>query len=146
MVPENILWAFFSAFDYQQKYDVALNTATPLPKDIYYKNTKGEWVKVTAVFDCIDNARRNYRLTDAKYLGPVLADTKGEIERGAKYPPAADKTASEAQRKEDIKKRLAKKKSIRVPGDPGTITVKDTSKVNEIFWAKKYYYDEDFKF
>ena len=143
MVPENILWAFYSAFDYQQKYDRAVGEKAALPKDVYYKNTKGEWVKVTAVFACIDDARRNYRLNDAKYLGPVLADTKGEIERGAKYPPpTVEKSVAEAQRKEAIRKKLWKS---RMSGSPGTITVKKMPVGEFQVRPKPFYsfYDDD---
>jgi hypothetical protein len=131
MVPNNIVWAFYSASDYQTKYDSAVCFNTPIPKDIYYKNVKGEWVKVTAVFTCIDEARRNYRNPDAKYLGPVYEDTKGEIERGIHYPPSPlNKADYEAQRKEAIKKRLTKKQT-RPPGSPGTMTVKPSYIFND---------------
>jgi hypothetical protein len=128
MVPNNIVWAFYSASDYQALHDTAIVLAQPEPKDVYYKNTKDEWVKITAVFGCIDEARRNYRPADAKYLGPVYEDTRGEIERGAHYPPSPlNKADYEAQRKDAIRKRLGKKKVVRAPGDPGTIKVKQTS-------------------
>jgi hypothetical protein len=108
MVPENVIWAFYSVYDYQRKYDSALNTGSPVPKDIYYKNIKGEWLKVTAVFSCIDHARRDYRLGDAKYLGPVLENTKAEVERGSKWP-LPSKEQIEADRKSEI---LNRRKSV----------------------------------
>jgi len=138
MVPENIIWAFFSAFDYQQKYESAVNIAGPLPKDIYYKNTNGEWVKTTAVFSCIDEARRNYRLNDAKYLGPVLENTKVEVDRGSLWPkPPKEKI--EEERKAAIRKRLGNIKRTNSKSARETLkfNVKDADKETTLYFPQK---------
>ena len=51
MVPENIVWAFFSLSDYEHQYNVVLTKAIatgnkPISNDVYYKNIKGVWIKV----------------------------------------------------------------------------------------------------
>jgi len=121
MVPENIIWAAYSAGDYQNKISVASLIGQPDPKDVYYQNTKGEWVKVTAVFDCIDKLRKTYNHGDVVYLGAVLSTTRGEIERGRKYPPVAEeKQSSELNRKEQIIERLKRSN----PDKYGKILVK----------------------
>ena len=141
MVPENIIWAFYSPSDYQKRHDISVENGWPVPKDVYYKNVKGEWVKTTAVFSCIDNARKNYRIADAKYLGPVFENTKSEVNRGEVWP-AKTKEVVEEERKLAIKKRLA-----RVGRVPGTTTVKTKlafDKYNSLIWTKTPYWDDDF--
>jgi hypothetical protein len=141
MVPENIIWAFYSPSDYQHLCDNAAVNGKPVPKDTYYKNVKEEWVKTTAVFSCIDDARNNYRLADAKYLGPVFENTKSEVNRGEAWP-AKTKEVVEEERKLAIKKRLA-----RVGRVPGTTTIKTKlafDKYNSLIWTKTPYWDDDF--
>lgn len=117
MVPENILWAFFSPSHYQQIKEMARMEGKTAPNDVYYKDFNGKWVKVTQTFDCIEIARKTYRHNDAKYLGGVLANTKAEVARGAVYPPPATT--------EPVANPIKKKKKLNRPvGMPGTIAVK----------------------
>lgn len=85
MVPENILWAFFSDSHYSSMAVEAKMLGKPVADDTYYKGVNGKWVRVTAVFDCINVARKNYRYNDLFYLGGVFADTKSKISRGDKF-------------------------------------------------------------
>lgn len=106
MVPENITWAFASEQHRQLIRDHAALNGTPLPKETYYKDTNGKWVRVTAVFDCIDTARKTYRYTDIKYLGAVDVTTKTEVEFGTIYPLPEPKpvTVEKAIKKKKLKK------------------------------------------
>lgn len=148
MVPENILWAAYSASDYQNKIAAAQLTGTPEPKDVYYQNTKAEWVKVTAVFDCIDKLRRTYNHGDVVYLGAVLANTKGEIERGLRYPPVPeDKKTSEQQRKDVIKERLKKSNpnygKMLIKFKEGKLPMPSVTKDLSSFWITMDEYSDD---
>lgn len=109
MVPENIIWAVYSPTEYQNKITAMTRLKLPEPKDVYYQNIKGEWVKVTSVFECVNKLRKTHNAGDVVYLGPVFANTKGEIECGRKYPPVSeDKKTAEQLRKDQIKDRLSK--------------------------------------
>lgn len=120
MVPENIVWAFFSPSHYQQMKDESVYTGRPAPNDTYYKDFSGKWVKVTSVFECIEKARNEYRFNDAKYLGGVLVNTRGEVARGGVYPPPViDTSMPQPQTLNRKKKRLNK-----VHGASGTVSVK----------------------
>ena len=88
MIPDNIQWAFFSPAEHQHQLDIAVARGTAdKVKDVYYKDFNGKWVRVTAVFDCIETARKGYRAKDAQYLGAVLINTKTEVPRGSTFPP-----------------------------------------------------------
>lgn len=103
MVPDNIIWAFFSLRDYEHQ----VISGGPEAKDVYFQNLKDEWVRVTSVNDCIDKGRLACSRSDVKYLGAVKRDSKVEVGRGQKYPPGPiDKKIAEQQRKEEIQKRL----------------------------------------
>lgn len=86
MVPENIVWAVYSATHSKSLALDAEKRKHPYPKDVYYKDINGKWVKVTVVFECIDAARNSYSYQDAQYLGPVFLNTKTEVERGSVFP------------------------------------------------------------
>lgn len=118
MSNENVVWAFFSAAHYQQMIDEAKMLGKPTPKDVYYKDViNGKWLIVTSVYDCIEEARRNYRFNDLKYLGPVDKTTKAVVDHGKPYPPPEPKVVAE-------EKPVVKKKKIKKPGEPGTVVVK----------------------
>jgi hypothetical protein len=127
MVPENIAWAFFSPAHYQQMKDESVVSGKPSPKDIYYKDFSGKWVKVTAVFECIEKARNDYRYNDVKYLGGVLVNTKGEVDRGAGWPPVPFDSNNPTPVPHLP---LKKKKKLNRYGTSGTVSVK-----------KQIYYD-----
>jgi len=122
MVPENLIWAFYSASHYAKMATEAEIIDIPIPNDIYYKDTKGRWVKVTAVYDCIDVARKAYRYNDAKYLGAVQVNTKVEVKRGDVWPkPETISQRIDIDRRIDRRRRLSSKAGV-----PGTIAVKKT--------------------
>lgn len=148
MVPENIIWAAFSAYDYQSKIEAAKLQGKPEPKDVYYKTPAGEYVKVTAVFDCIDKLRKTYNLGDVKYLGAVLADSKGEVDRGLRYPPQPeDKKTVEQQRKEKIKERLKKSNpnygKMILKFKEGSLQMPSVTKDVSSFWVAMDKYSDD---
>lgn len=117
MTTENIVWAFSSEQHRCLVKEGAVINNNPLPKETYYKDTNGKWVRATAVFDCIDIARKNYRYGDIKYLGAVDATTKVEVDYGVAYPPSEPKSV--------MVEKAIKKKKIKTPGNPGTISVKN---------------------
>lgn len=129
MVPENIVWAFYSAAHYAKMADEALLTGKLIQPDTYYKDTNGRWVKVTAVFECIEVARKTYKYNDAKYLGAVQVNTKAEVGRGGVWP--TPETISQQVSK---KKRLAPR-----PGFPGTIAVKKLRHTNTFEKFQRHY-------
>lgn len=135
MVPENIIWAAFSPYDYQRQIEEAAVSGKSEPKDVYYKNTKGEYVKVTAVFDCVEKLRRSYNSGDSMYLGPVFADSKGEVERGRKYPPVPeDKNTLEERRKDEIRTRLLKSRKMMGKMKDGSLQMPTVTKDLSAFW------------
>ena len=87
MNPENIMWAFYSGHHRQFIYENALIQGKLVPRETYYKDVTGKWVLVTAVFECIAIARKNYTYDDIKYLGAVDVTTKVEVDFGLQYPP-----------------------------------------------------------
>ena len=109
MIPENIQWAFASEQHRILRNDDAVVEGKPFPKDTYYKDTNGKWMLVTALFDCIDIARKTYRYTDIKYLGAVDVSTKVEVEYGQIYPTPEPKpvTAEKTIKKKKLKKLVA---------------------------------------
>lgn len=135
MVPENFIWAFFSAEDYQIQGGVLLAN-NQSPKDTYYKDIHKKWVKITAVFECIEEARKLYRNADVTYLGPVLRDTKTEVERGSIFPVPAEKQKFD----DDLKKSLEEiklKKSAKLFVDPlYTDSINYYSNVNKRYYRR----------
>ena len=127
MVPENIMWAFSSEQHRQLLTETAQCDSKPLPKETYYKDTSGKWVRVTAVYDCIDIARKNYRYSDVKYLGAVDPTTKVEVDYGTAYPVPEPKPIKV--------EKAVKKKKLKVAGTPGTITLSKKIDSNWIFDA-----------
>ena len=111
-MPDNIQWGFFSSTEYHRAAEVAANTYGPSQslKDTYYKDFNGKWVRVTAVFDCIEKARKTYRMSDAVYLGAVLINTKTEVPRGSAFPPVEKPTTVSTE--EQIKKLIRKKQKV----------------------------------
>lgn len=95
MNDKNIVWAFYSYDHYKQQIDSAQLLNQPPPKDVYYKNViSGEWLIVTAVFDCLEKAKRYYCYPDLKYLGPVDKTTKTTVDQG-QQPIFEEKTIGE---------------------------------------------------
>lgn len=140
MVPENIVWAFFSSSHYQTMADEAVCQGESLPDDMYYQDVSGKWLKVTAIFECIEAARRGYRHSDLKYLGGVLNNTMSKVSRGSVFPPPP-KPVNEPEPKPafDIKKKRRLLKS----GIPGTISIKE-GKFEKIDMDKMMKYFEDY--
>lgn len=105
MIPDNIVWAFFSNTEYIHQLDVAAAARDTVNKlmDTYYKDFNGKWVRVTAVFDCIEKARKGYKMKDAQYFGAVLVNTKTEVPRGSVFPPVE---------KSDLEKSVEKMRAL----------------------------------
>lgn len=119
--PENVAWAFFSDQHRQCDKENAAYDNKPLPNDNYYKDASGQWVLVTAVFDCIDTARRNYKYGDVKYLGAVDRSTRTEVAFGKPYPPLPIAEALEKA----VKKKKSKSPAFRT----GKISITDNNKI-----------------
>lgn len=118
MVPENIIWAFFSPYHYRAMEEESVSGNLPVPNDTYYQDVNGKWLKVTAVYDCIEAARCGYKYSDTKYLGGVLRDTKTQVPRGSVFPPPA-KPAVELDPRPSNEIRKKKKKI----GKSGTVSL-----------------------
>jgi len=145
MVSENIVWAFFSPSHYQSMADDAAFQREPPPNDTYCQDVSGKWLKITAVFDCIEIANRNYRYNDVKYLGGVLRNTITKVPRGSLFPPPP-KPVNEPELKLAFPAfdYLKKKKRLSKKGIPGTLFLKngkfETTDANKMM---KFFEDRD---
>ena len=110
MNEENIAWAFFSDQHDQTRKDDHLLA----PEDTYYKDSTDAWVKVTAIFECINEARNLYKYSDLKYLGAVDVTTKVTVKAGSPFSPPELKPV-------DLEKPAIKKKKLK---RSGTILIK----------------------
>jgi hypothetical protein len=85
----------------------------------------GKWVLVTAVFECIDTARKSYRHGDVKYLGAVDRSTKVEVAFGQTYPTSEPVVPVILTAEKIVRKKKMKSPSF----SPGTITINDKKKI-----------------
>jgi hypothetical protein len=122
--PENVVWAFYSDRHRQFERDNAELAGKALPNDTFYKDFSSQWVLVTAVFDCIDNARRNYKYGDVRYLGAVDRSTKVDVAFGQGYPLIPVVVAERP---------IRKKKSKSPAFSPNTTTVNRKSQTYNYF-------------